>query len=89
MADFTSQDANFTPTPLTASDPDPRPSGFVFFYQTLLNPQTFIFKMRALASPGPGFVVWAVTGAPDFAGTFAPSPIVPGSAVHVSTWAQP
>lgn len=63
------------PTLPTLEDIDPTAGGSIFF-----------FKMRADASPGPGYVVWVVTGEPDFAGTFAPSPIVPGSVIHVSTW---
>lgn len=44
------------------------------------------FKMRALADPGPGYVVWVVQGAPDFVGAQAPGAIQPGTAVVADTW---
>ena len=44
------------------------------------------YKMRALANPGPGYVIWTVTGSPDFTGTYAPSAIQPGTAVLTGTW---
>lgn len=47
---------------------------------------TAYFKMRALADPGPGYVVWVVTTSPDPSGTHAPSPIQPGTASVAATW---
>lgn len=47
---------------------------------------SFYFKMRALASPGPGFVVWVRTNFPDFAGTYAPAAIQPGTTVITDSW---
>lgn len=44
------------------------------------------FKMRALANPGPGYVTWDVTVAPDFAGVYAPAPIQPGTVVLAGRW---
>jgi len=44
------------------------------------------FKMRAIANPGPGYEVWVVTGTPDYAGTSAPGPIQPGTAVIADQW---
>jgi len=41
------------------------------------------FTMRALADPGPGYVTWQ-TGEPDYAGIYAPSPILAGTAVIAS-----
>lgn len=50
-------------------------------------PPIFTFKMRGIADPGPGYVVWTVTGTtPDFTGTFAPGAIVPGSAIVADQW---
>jgi hypothetical protein len=46
-----------------------------------MNP--LFFTMRALADPGPGYVVWQ-SDAPDFAGTDAPAPILSNTAVVVS-----
>lgn len=46
------------------------------------------FKMRALASPGPGYVTWVVSGAPDFAGAQAPASIQPGTAVVSDYWVE-
>ena len=42
-----------------------------------------LYTMRALANPGPGYVTWQY-GYPDYAGTYAPSPILAGTAVIVS-----
>jgi hypothetical protein len=44
------------------------------------------YEMRALASPGPGYVTWRSDDVPDFAGTLAPAPIVYGTAVVTSAW---
>lgn len=44
------------------------------------------YKMRALADPGPGFVVWVTVGEPDFAGTNAPAAIQGGTAIVADTW---
>ncbi len=46
------------------------------------------FKMRALASPGPGYVTWVVSGTPDFAGAQAPASIQPGTAVVSDYWVE-
>lgn len=46
------------------------------------------FKMRALASPGPGYVSWVVSDAPDFAGAQAPASIQPGTAVVSDYWVE-
>lgn len=46
------------------------------------------FKMRALASPGPGYVTWVVSGAPDFAGAQAPAAIQPGTVVVSDYWVE-
>ena len=43
-------------------------------------------RMRALANPGPGFVVWIVKGRADFAGASAPAPIQAGTAVVEASW---
>lgn len=42
-----------------------------------------VYTMRALANPGPGYVTWQY-GYPDFLGTYAPAPIMVGTAVIVS-----
>ena len=47
---------------------------------------TVYFKMRALADPGPGYVVWVVTTSPDPSGTYAPSPIQSGTSSVAATW---
>lgn len=47
---------------------------------------TAYYKMRGAATPGPGYVTWVATGAPDFVGITAPSPIVVGSAIITDTW---
>ena len=47
------------------------------------------YKMRALEDPGPGFLVWVVDDAPDYAGASAPGAIVGGSAVIVSEFFRP
>jgi hypothetical protein len=47
---------------------------------------TLFFKMRAEQDPGPGYEVWVVSGTPDFAGSGAGGPIIPGTAVVVSEW---
>jgi hypothetical protein len=44
------------------------------------------FKMRALASPGPGYLYWTVDTAPDPTGSAAPGPIIVGSAVVAAEW---
>jgi len=44
------------------------------------------FKMRALASPGPGYETWVAAGAADYAGSGAGGPIQAGTAVVVATW---
>lgn len=44
------------------------------------------YKMRALADPGPGYLTWVATGAPDFTGTGAGGPIQAGSAVVADQW---
>lgn len=41
------------------------------------------YTMRALANPGPGYVTWQYAY-PDYLGTYAPSPILAGTAVIVS-----
>lgn len=46
------------------------------------------FRMRALASPGPGYVHWTVAVNPDPTGAQAPAPIQPGTAVIASTWVE-
>ena len=46
------------------------------------------FKMRALASPGPGYVTWVVSGAPDFSGAQAPGAIQVGTAVVADAWTE-
>ncbi len=46
------------------------------------------FKMRALASPGPGYITWVVQDDPDFTGTQAPSAIQVGTAVIADTWRE-
>lgn len=50
---------------------------------------TVHYKMRALANPGPGYVIWTVTGTPDFVGTYAPSAIQPGTAVLTGNMVRP
>jgi len=42
-----------------------------------------LYTMRASANPGPGYVTWQY-GYPDFLGTYAPAPILVGTAVIVS-----
>ncbi len=42
-----------------------------------------LYTMRALANPGPGYVTWQYAY-PDYAGTYAPAPILAGTAVIVS-----
>jgi hypothetical protein len=44
------------------------------------------FRMRALDDPGPGYVTWVVQDNPDPAGTFAPGPIIAGTATIDVTW---
>jgi hypothetical protein len=43
------------------------------------------YKMRGIAT-GPVYVTWVVSGTPDFSGTYAPSAIIAGTVVMVSTW---
>jgi hypothetical protein len=47
---------------------------------------THYFQMRAEQDPGPGFEHWTSVGAPDFAGTGAGGPILPGTAIVTTTW---
>ena len=49
---------------------------------------TVYYKMRALADPGPGYVVWTVQGAPDPTGVEAPEAIQEGTAVVAATWSE-
>lgn len=65
-----------------------RPSGGGANAQLTPVGTTFVFKMRALASPGPGYRTWVVTNAPDFAGTQAPGAIQVGSAVVADSWEE-
>jgi len=44
------------------------------------------YKMRGVATPGPGYETWVALTAPDFAGAGAPGAIVPGSVVVVDKW---
>jgi hypothetical protein len=46
------------------------------------------FKMRALASPGPGYVTWVVSDTPDFAGAQAPAAIQGGTVVVSDYWTE-
>lgn len=45
-----------------------------------------IYKMRALADPGPGYVTWITVGEADFAGADAPAAIQAGTAAVMATW---
>jgi len=45
------------------------------------------YKMRALADPGPGFIIWVAETA-DFVGAEAPSAIQVGTAVVASSWGE-
>ena len=47
---------------------------------------TQYYQMRAEQDPGPGFEFWTVTVTPDFAGSSAPGPILPGTAIVSSEW---
>lgn len=46
------------------------------------------FRMRAIADPGPGYVVWTVTDEPDTTGSHAPEPVQAATIVIASKWSE-
>jgi hypothetical protein len=89
MSDFALEFAPLTPTPFDVVQ-DSLEHQLVSFFGLMFIPPTPVstksFKMRALASPGPGYVTWVVPTTPDFAGAHAPSPIQPGTAIITDSW---
>ena len=80
MADYPSRGLTATgPAPLAVWNV---PAATVEFGKTILDGAGTVttYFMRALRSPGPGFVVWVSVGLVDTAGARAGVPIVPGSA---------
>jgi hypothetical protein len=85
MADFPAEEVTYVPLQ-DSQEMDSFPGKLVPLFQLAVSTPVAYYKMRALADPGPGYLVWVVQTNPDFSGTQAPGAIIAGSAVIAASW---